>query len=878
MVAKALGEGAERTTAPFRGRLLRWVHRLSDGGARPGTDPVIGLFPVRSAPAHSEDPPPVDPTPRRGPDGPDEVRTLVSTMLPDRDVRARIRRRHPFRRCTLRMAPGPGPPDAASELPLRKPRSSASFAPNPRVSPVVWLALVLAVLGSVPGVSLAGPPTDLQLGGRPAGVGFGPSAVDLGIAASPGTICALAAPTCSPGTVDARIQLNLTAPDTGVVAWPAVQMLFLAETSLDDGVWNPSAVGNAGPERAASVPYFEHLAGRTIQHLQFATNLLPMFVNNSYEFTAAIQAAHPVTRMTFAFADFFATHDHWDPGGGSSYHVDVSKFLPPSAFSGALNGSFRTVVLGANFTLPSSSFAQNFVQSDIITALFGALEGVGLNWSDSAHHVVVWLGASDPRAVDAELPSVGRYCSTFAAEVNFSLATSDGESPECSGGRCEPAYAFTPQLASPACEGWGDSQDNISSDSIAALAHSSPDCVGSLGGNCTIDVIEPNAGELVESPTVPPTFFDVYNSTLAWAYTQSDEWANSYLVNTAACEIATLTGGSWNGPSSIVAGDPPNWGGAKPFTCHGRSGTLPEHPSGMTVGNLTLSYLAEFTPMNASLDARFLPAYAGLGVGYPPGRITATAAFDASPAVDFVPWASFRPAAPTGVTITCRGTPGPYPIHCANATTERLVEPSGVPSLGWNFSDDPNANFLAPRESVEVAFDVVAVGGPYNRSIPVDACITLGCRANGSFSVDGAYSAATYVWAASETSTPSAHSFPAALVTVIGPASPIPASAPPPAQPPAAPQLPEPAPPVLVPQPIPAPAAPVPGAVAALTAPTVALAATAAGVIAAAVVRAVQRTPNAVRIAVRSGAARGARGEPRSAPGEVEHGWGWRLY
>jgi hypothetical protein len=62
--------------------------------------------------------------------------------------------------------------------------------------------------------------------------------------------------------------------------------------------------------------------------------------------------------------------------------------------------------------------------------------------------------------------------------------------------------------------------------------------------------------------------------------------------------------------------------------------------------------------------------------------------------------------------------------------------------LGWNFSTNASQNHLNVGDRWSASFNVVATGPPYG-PIPVDACITLACRAAGSGPVGNWFTSAS---------------------------------------------------------------------------------------------------------------------------------------
>lgn len=837
--------------------------------------------------------------------------------------------------------------------------------------------------------------------GRSSGAAGGAvgTGVELPIGVTPGAICATVGPTtesCSVNAYTSDLSLGLDGSGNGTAAWPAVQMLFLAQTTILDGVYRPGCMTGYTPNNTSwcptnqtyGVPPVSPIAPN-YEPIQGASNLLPTFVNNSYAYTEAIQAAHPLTRMTFGFLDFFATHSKWDPGGGTTYHVDVSNFLPPGEFASMLNRTFRTEVLGpspSDLTLHQTEFyTQNFLSTDVITAMYGALEGVGVNWSPETHHVLVWMGASLPR-YQPTLPSnpwdnmtlqyafnwantsanlvdgkehpvsqsnftyptglnfTGDMCSMYPgvfgepfstwnlqhptvhflgpsgkwqnflrdvlyngtgeqggiggsqgvwnlSRYNFTSVASYNQSQydtECYTSTCEPSYTFTPTVVSPKCEGWVTPTGGTTTNSIAELARTAPECVDSLGGNCTIDVIESNSALSIINPDniggvstftysssgfYAPLRHFPYSEYFAWyahfyppstygincrsssstncpfldgplqTYTMLPtlDWGttvNSYLIFLAGCSIASATGGTWDGtgvgngvpilnsaPQGLVAGPynttdinnityMPYYWEFSTYSCEGRQGNLPappvlyenltgvENPMGWTNWSL-------LNTVNASMNASFLPAFEGLGVGYPTGRLVASGGTDGSPMVTVALHGAFRIAPFETIHPNCVST-GPYPVDCTGATVQVSgVNGGGATVLTWNLSADPNENFVAAGELITLEVPLLAMGPPYNASVPVDACETPRCLAEGSGELSGGvYTSVLLTTAASGGAEPERYSYGLAELTVLPPPqqSPPPGTTTPPPTP-TPPPSPVAGPPVTTPVPTPGPLA-----------------------------------------------------------------------
>ncbi|MCI4341343.1 MAG: hypothetical protein L3K11_03085 [Thermoplasmata archaeon] len=498
-------------------------------------------------------------------------------------------------------------------------------------------------------------------------------------------------------------QVTLTA-QVGPSHWPAVQVLFLVETTPYDGVYDPSA-GVPGGDPCGDAQY-------GYGTLCEESNGVPFFVANANEITRGIAAAHPGTNFSFGLVDFFATADQFDAGGGAYYHVDVSQFLNASGFGTAVDSSFQAKTLGGGFILPHSDLRENFLHSSSITALYGALEGAGLNWSDNAHHVIVLLGSTAPR----DPHYTENYCASPAV-------TPDGLA-NCTAPTCEPTNNLPSGLVVPACEGWVVSSTANSSADLAALAAHAAACSGSLGANCTVDSID-----FYDTPTDPgsPSWSESGNAggPLNWTL-------NSEHILQAGCDIAAATGGTWAGPSWYTC--PNGWAGNLPLVGHGPA-----------------------AEPNAS-NPKLLAALLGLGIGQPNG-VFPVAGAPARPMFLFVPYGAVSVALGASFREQCTNATG-APFPCPGPTTVPLGDTT---AYGWNISTTPFANGLSAGETWSSTFDVEVLGPPF-ATVPVDACITVPCRAAGSGPILGNFSSSVY--RPYEGSLVAALSFPLAVVSV----------------------------------------------------------------------------------------------------------------
>jgi len=133
--------------------------------------------------------------------------------------------------------------------------------------------------------------------------------VQLQIVASPGAICDGGLGGCPAGAGESTVTMTERAGLPGHNDWPAVQVVFLLETTPYDGVYDPSA-GVAGSD-----PCGDAEVGTAT--LCDESNAVPFFVANAGAIAEALQAAHPNSSFSFALVDYFATHDGWDDGDGA---------------------------------------------------------------------------------------------------------------------------------------------------------------------------------------------------------------------------------------------------------------------------------------------------------------------------------------------------------------------------------------------------------------------------------------------------------------------------------------------------------------------------------------------------------------------------------
>jgi hypothetical protein len=529
------------------------------------------------------------------------------------------------------------------------------------------------------------------------------SVVRLQLNATPAAICEDDLSNCAAGTGESLVTMTEQAGTRGHNEWPAVQVAFLLETTPYDGVYDPSSgvpgADPCGDSEVGTAPLCDE------------SNGVPFFVANAGAVAQALQAAHPNSSFSFALVDYFATHDTWDTGGGSIYHMDVAKFVNASVFGPSVVRTFQDTLLGGGFVIPHSDLYDNFLHSSSISAMYATLSGWnGLNWSSTAHHVVVQIGSTAPR--DPAYPE--DYC--------VSPAVTPKGLGNCTAPTCEPPITYQ-QNVSPTCEGWIQSQDQNRSHTIAALAHLADACVNSLGGNCTVDEVDLN-----DTPTNPhsPSWSAAGGSGGPVNWTED---ATNILQ--AGCDMASATNGTWAGPT---------W-----FTCASLQthGTLPYVPI-VSADQPTTS------------NPKLLQALTHFGLGTVPNPVVA--AGTSVPLYLFVPWGNVLPAPLAGWNVVCTNSTGAK-MGCPSEPTVQTVE--GIPTYGWNWSSDPLRNEMHLGDTWKVTFAVDSYGPPFG-FLPVDACLTRACLSAGSGTVGGSYTSTTFQAYGSQTVV--TYSFPLAQI------------------------------------------------------------------------------------------------------------------
>lgn len=587
-----------------------------------------------------------------------------------------------------------------------------------------------ALAGASPAVSAV--PTDL-----PPTPGAVPD-LSLNTGVAPPAVCAAMQISCPAGTGETRVQLTASALGPGSESWPAVQVVFVMETTSYMGDYGTDTSGL--DPCAAGQPQFTPLCEES--------NAIPFFVANAGTIAQEIQAANPHSNVSFAMVDYYdAWSEPWDDEDGPEYHVDIGSFVPAGDFGQDVHSTFQQQILGGGWYSWDQDMDNNFLDASEIAALYGAIVGSQLDWSANTHHVIVWLGSSAPR----DPHYIEDYCVSASSSAAYPPASG------CNSQSCEPAYTFSGGEMPP-CEGWVQSQDGNPADSIAALAHDAPACTDSIGGVCTVDAID------VWTTTTDP-----------YSYGWPSQFANkgggpggaAVIQNVArileaGCDIAAATDGSWDGPAFATC---PN----------GQSGTLQYVAHGSVDKPNTA---------NPSL----LEALSAISFG--PVRSAQVAHGQAnSPMFVYVPIGNIQ-VAPTPNWATACQTPTGFSPHCQ--VIPSLLNEGGVRAYGWNWSDQNfTDNAMDAGDVWTASFNVIATGPPYTL-VPVDACISDQCKQEGSGAVSGVYTWANYLQNQNKTGV--LQTFPPGVVHVEAPPAAALAPVPPSAPPPAPPGLPVPAP------------------------------------------------------------------------------------
>lgn len=603
----------------------------------------------------------------------------------------------------------------------------------PRNLPSGNPVLVTAGTAAAPGGSLSATPvsspTPAASVAPQAAVG---TALTLGIGAQPTTICAQEASTCPAGQGVSRVSMSAAATASPGLAYPAVQVAFVLETAPQDGagMWGDGEIGASDTCATTSGS-----SGECEE-----SNGIPFFVANAQAIANEISAANPHTQVSFALVDYFATYDDaWDDFDGAEYHVDIAQFVSAPYFGAEVRATFQQTVLGGGWYYGDNDDADNTLDTSSITALYGTIIGSGLSWSPNTHHVIVWMGSSAPQAPNYQVNN----CLGWQTYASYESGAS------CYDATCEPAYTFSNGIQ-PACEGWVKPYNGNPQDSIAVLAHTAPTCADSVGGDCTIDMID-----LYDCATSP--------TCKMWATGRGPGsgpggYAVLGLVDKillAGCNMAAATGGTWDGPA---------W-----FSCpNGQTGTLQEVPHGSV--------------QNPNTQNPYLMA-ALRGISFGAIQVTQVAKGTGTPVFTFVPFGKIALAPQLNATAKCTRIGA---VFKSCQTKPQILHDGSITYLGWNWSTNASQNTMYVGDVWQASFNVIATGPPYS-TVPVDACTTSECIAAGSGRLNGIYTWATYV--EGDNTTLATQSFPLAEVTVeaavtVTTTSPPPSPPPPPPPPP----------------------------------------------------------------------------------------------
>lgn len=482
------------------------------------------------------------------------------------------------------------------------------------------------------------------------------------ITSSSPVICRGGSASCPGGAPDnSRVTLWVNATGHESLVPPVIQVVFVVETTPYDGVYDASA-GDPGTgwcgapcNESNAVPFFVANSG------QIATAIASSFGASTSSCTPGSQEV-----VCFAMVDYFSTvgADH-DDGDGSEYNPDVTTFVPAGSFQSAVAGTFQAQVLQGGWVLPDSDLSDNILSSSSITALYGAQRGSGLGWDSSADHVLVLISSTAPRD--------SNYL------VNYAASSSDYPSGMSSG--CEPAY-FSGQ---PNCYSW----DNGTS-SVAGYARAN---------NMAIDVIDPANG--------------VTNASSGDYRHVASAQTDVTTILQAGCDLATATGGSWEGPHGN-------------FTCAASA-------TGTGHGNLTCitggSCITKGTGTNpargwsTNTPLGWALTHFNLPAGGRSSNLTASgtshAPFQFLPAAGLVINATNPGYQVVACSRTASNPPLPGPCNALPLVTGLGPQHNGV---GWAWPD--NAMYL--NDSWAISFNLAANASfptsKLGQALPLDSC------------------------------------------------------------------------------------------------------------------------------------------------------------
>jgi hypothetical protein len=493
---------------------------------------------------------------------------------------------------------------------------------------------------------------------------------------------------------------------------PFVQVVFMVETTLYDGVYNAS-IGNygggvngpdpcSGPCRESDgVPFFVN---------NVANITSGMTMRNTGNATSPGVASSP--HVTFALADYSA----------SDYNVDIPSFSPAGTFAGTVSALASQGMLFGNGWVPSKSilgdsdFSKDFLESPMISAMNETLRGQDLGWisNSTTLHVIVWIGSTLPGDPGYQ----GDYCATYYTGAK---ACPD-PTPTCN----EPAHTSPSEMKGSYCPAMSD---------IATLAKSE---------GVTIDTIDLPDG-MTEAGSGD---YDAGNATQTAA---ADNDVTSILF--AGCYLAQQTGGSWEGPSPASTG--------VGFACSAA-------PSGTGgAGNLTNTFRTTAKGNYSWADNPSL-GWALTNVTFPVIQSTSSvAAFGTqSSTFNFIPFV----VSGAGFTFTTAGES----FTCISNNTLNIDTAcdsawnsyiTGGESWGWPYSQ------MWLNDSWSVVFNISVSpsfpAGDLNNQVPVDVCATsfAGCQGTGNTGLGA--NVLSEVSYSNYRQSKAVQSFPPAFVTVI---------------------------------------------------------------------------------------------------------------
>jgi hypothetical protein len=550
------------------------------------------------------------------------------------------------------------------------------------------------------------------------------------ICTSPTVLCNPGSCTTYPYSSKVHLWVNSTSNST---TYPWVQVVFVVETTVYDGVYDPTQQDYGDGTNGA-----DPCTGPCAESVG-----VPYFVNNVAQIAQGITAKNVGVanspHVTFSLVDHFSNYDPKNTGAdshddddGSEYNVDVSAFEPATTFASTVTTMATTnpsPLFGGGCSSSGwqyskhfycdSDFSDNFLQGSMITAIYGGLHGSGLGWvnNSTTYHVIVWMGSTLPR--DPAYP--GDWCATYndAATACPNVAVS-----------AEPAYTYASGVTEPVDE------------TIAGLATIANQ------EHVIIDTIDlPNGMTEVTPPNPRVTGdTDYLHSTTAQKNAATED-VNSILG--AGCALAKDTGGSWEGPTPASSGTG--------FTCSAAA-------TGTSDGNLTDTWCAYTT---GSAGVGCWPTWAtdpSLGwaltnIKFPAlTRQYNVTGLVGEHAFTWIPDLGFATEV-TGETFSCRHNGTDISTKCANA-----LNGSVGPGHGWDWP----FTAMYPGDYWSVMFTATVSSFPsylLNTTIPIDLCVNNspqwgGCTGSGS----GQY---TYVAYTNYTGSNVVQSFPPAFVDVV---------------------------------------------------------------------------------------------------------------